>query len=41
METVLTVIDISSKTAEINDISKNTHLINDHVIRAGVTIESF
>jgi hypothetical protein len=41
METVLTVIDISSKTAEINDISKNTPLINDHVIRAGVTIESF
>lgn len=40
---VLSVIDISSKTAEINDIYKNIPLtfINDHVIRVSVMTEPF
>ena len=40
---MLTVIDISGKTAEINDIYKNIPLtfINDHVIRLSVMTKSF
>jgi mannose-6-phosphate isomerase-like protein (cupin superfamily) len=44
METpVLTVIDISGKTAEINDLYKNLPLtfINDHVIRVSVMTQPF
>jgi len=44
METpVLTVIDISNKTAEINELYKNLPLtfINDHVIRVSVMTQPF
>jgi hypothetical protein len=44
METpVLTVIDISGKTAEISDIYKNIPLvfINNHVIRVSVMTQPF